>query len=416
MLLTTTIPCHLSKSDADALNRASGEVYTRVVVTHWRAYRNCRHWLSPSGAERLDDWYAKQDAKKPPCILHSHSIDAAQQGFYKAVKTARTNRKEGNVQNARFPHKRKYYRSTIWKNTGIRFLGTQMLLSRARGLPAVRVEFSTKGIVKEVGLVYDLKQKDYFWHIVVEDGIVPTPVIGGNTAAIDMGEIHPIAITDGEQVCIMSCRQLRSVAQGTNKGLAELQLKLSSCTKESRRWRRLRRAQRKMFAQRKRRQRDLLHKVSHATIQWCKERNIGTLAIGDVRNVADKTKVDHRLNSKVRQKISNWPHGMLRQYLGYKAERAGIGVHDDVPEPHTSQTCLKCRHRYKPKGRTYSCTNKLCDFVFPRDGVGGANILSRFLYGELASVLPTQVKYRHPSLMGKRSRADTTEIAAYFCK
>lgn len=158
MLKSVAIPCRLPRAEADALNRASGEAYSRVVVTHWRVYRRTGHWLSTGAAERLDDYYAQGAVR----LLHAHSIDAAQQGFYKAVKTARTNRKGGKVQNAHFPHKRKWYRTTVWKSTGVRYRDGRMLLSRARGLQPICVDFQTEGQVREVRLVYDLKQRGYF--------------------------------------------------------------------------------------------------------------------------------------------------------------------------------------------------------------------------------------------------------------
>jgi putative transposase len=137
------------------------------------------------------------------------------------------------------------------------------------------------------------------------------------------------------------------------------------------------------------------------------------LAIGDVRNVADKTKEKKRLKRPERQKIANWSHGTIRRYLGYKAEAAGISVHDRVPEHHTSQTCPSCGHRHKPRGRVFQCP--ACGFVFPRDGVGCANILSRELHGELAKVRPTTAKYRRPFQRwfrnGLRSPADTRQVA-----
>jgi putative transposase len=137
------------------------------------------------------------------------------------------------------------------------------------------------------------------------------------------------------------------------------------------------------------------------------------LAIGDVRDVADKTKEKKRLKRPERQKVSNWPHGTIRRYLGYKAEAAGISVHDRVPEPYTSQTCLACGHRHKPRGRVFQCP--VCRYVFPRDGVGCANLLSRELYDELAKVRPTAAKYRRPFQRwfwnGLRSPADIRQVA-----
>jgi len=81
------IGCRLPKKMADDLNWESGRIYSAVMVEHWRIYRNkCGIafrkkgvWLKQSQAEKLGDLY---DADSPR-HLHAHSIDAAQQGFYK---------------------------------------------------------------------------------------------------------------------------------------------------------------------------------------------------------------------------------------------------------------------------------------------------------------------------------------------
>jgi putative transposase len=404
MIRTHSIPCTLPKAEADALNRESGRVYTETLVWHYRTYRRTGIWLSPVAAEKLGDFLSET-------TLHAHSRDAAQQGFYQACKTAKACRAEGL--SVRYPHKRKSYRTTIWKSTGIRVREGVVLLARARGRAPLAFPWTGEGTLLEVRLVYDLKQRRYLWHLVLEDGQEPVPAASDRTAAIDLGEIHPVAITDGEEACIVSCRELRSIAQQTNKELAALQKKKARCQRGSQRSRRLGRAKRKLLARQKRRRRDLEHKISRATIGWCVEKQIGVLAIGNVRHVADKTKQTKRLARPERQKISTWPHGTIRRYLGYKAGAAGISVHDRVPEQHTSQTCLACGHRHKPRGRAFQCP--VCGFVFPRDGVGCANLLSRVLHGDLAKVRPTTAKYRRPFRRwfrnGLRSPADTRQIA-----
>ena len=115
MIRTVVFRCHLSQKEADALNRESGRIYSRVMVEHYRIYRKKGIWLNNAQAEKLDDVYHGHEA----ALLHSHSIDASQQGFYKACKTAKTNKADG-LPGARYPHKRKHYRTTVWKNTGIR--------------------------------------------------------------------------------------------------------------------------------------------------------------------------------------------------------------------------------------------------------------------------------------------------------
>ncbi len=88
MIRTHIIACKLPKATADALNRASGALYTSTLVTHYRVYRKrgkrTRHWLSQFAAMRLNDYLTRH---QPP-LLHAHSKDAAQEGFYKACKTA----------------------------------------------------------------------------------------------------------------------------------------------------------------------------------------------------------------------------------------------------------------------------------------------------------------------------------------
>ena len=100
------------------------------------------------------------------------------------------------------------------------------------------------------------------------------------------------------------------------------------------------------------------------------EQQVGTLALGDVRDVAD----GKRLHAKSQQKISTWSHGKLRALITYKAEAAGITV-ELVDEHDTSQTCPNCGERHKPKGRRYRCP--ACGFAAHRDVVGAANTCFR---------------------------------------
>ncbi len=399
MIHTIYFACHLPRSSADALNRESGRIYSQVLVEQYRIYRKKGIWLSPVAQERYNDFL---NADQTP-LLHSHSIDAAQQGFPKACKTTRQARKAGLAE-AKYPRKRKYYRTTIWKNSGIRLRDGYLLLSLARGteplevaLPEPLKELPVEAF-SEMRLVYNRSSRHYEWHLVVDDGVKPEPVQNGYVAAGDLGEIHPITLTDGEEALVVSCRQLRAQNQHTNYVLAKMQAKQAKMQRGSRRWKRLNRRKVRFLAKQERRKRDLEHKISREAVEWCVERKIGTLAIGDVRDIAD----GKRLNAKSQQKISNWSHGKIRCYIGYKAEAVGITVVDDVNEAYTSQTCPSCQHKYKPKGRVYDCP--ACGFCGHRDVVGASNILSRVVYGELGKVRPPEtVKYRHPVLRGKRS-------------
>jgi len=372
MIRTLILPCNLSSKVADSLNRESGRIYTEVMIEHYRVYRKHGVWLNNPRMQKYHDRISQES------FLHAHSIDAAQEAFYKACKTAKANRDDG----ASYPHKKKFYRTTIWKNTGIRKRGNHLLLALARGnepiafrLPSSLSVLEGKQFL-EVRLVYN---KNYEWHLVIETGIEPRISTGTNVAGVDLGEIHPATITDGQQSIIISCRELRSLNQYRNKRLAELKSLQATKKKQSRRWWRIQRRINRFLAKNKAQRRDLEHKISRAVVDWCILHQVGTLVIGDVRDVAD----GKRLNRKSQQKVSNWSHGQIRKYIAYKAEAEGIVVNDEVNEAYTSQTCVHCGRKRKPKGRIYSCE---CGQTYHRDIGGAANILSRFCYGELSKV------------------------------
>jgi putative transposase len=405
MIRTHIIECNLPKSDADALNRESGRVYTGVMVEHWRVYRKHAIWLSRSVDEKLSDYYTQDD----PALLHSHSKDAAQQAFATACKTTHALRAVGI--DAHFPHRRKYYRTSIWKNTGIRMRAGVLLLARSKGLSPVSVTLPVQlaalsgSAFVEARLVFDRVTCKYTWHLVVEDGAI-TPLAPGNaTLGIDMGEIHPAVCTDGLSTVVVSCKALRALRQYTQKRGSRLQSLMGTKTKGSRRWKRLKKRDNRFRAQQKRRIRDLEHKISREVVRFALENKAGTIAIGDVRDIADKTDKGHVQN----QRMSTWDHGRVCGYITYKAQYVGMKV-VLVDEYHTTQSCPTCGQRTKPKGRTYVCL--ACGFRGHRDAVGAANILSRQLHGKLTGVLATEPKYRFPHpVWVKRSRLDTAELA-----
>ena len=411
MIRTYFIPCDLPRPVADALNRASGAVYTRTLVTHYRVYRRRgqkkRHWLSQFAAMRLNDYLTRDD----PPLLHAHSKDAAQEAFYKACKTAKANRALG----ANYPHKRKMWRTTIWKQRGIRRKDAALFLSRAKGLPPITLSLPERLRdvlrVLEVRLVYDRRAHRYSWHLVVENGKQPKAAPGTNVVAADLGEIHPAVVGDEQHSTIITCRERRHQQQGHAKRLAKLSKALSRKTKGSRRYRRLQRARTRMRAKHKRVMRDMEHKIASAVVDVAVERQAATIAIGDVRDIADG--VNH--GKQHNQQSSQWNHGRIRQYIIYKAEAEGIAV-ELVDEHYTTQTCPNCSERHKPRGRRYSCGR--CGFSAHRDVVGQINILSRYKTGQVGALrAPTEIKHRMPhNLRLMRRRRDTGQPATVVAR
>jgi putative transposase len=284
MIRTYTLECSLPNAEADALNQESGRLYTLTLLWHYRVYRRTGRWLSPSQAQKLGDFLGG------PTTLHAHSRDAAQQAFYRACQIAKACKARGLPHH--YPRHRKRFRTTIWKNTGIRVRAGRLLLSRARGLSPVCVPlpapllFLPPSAFLEARLVWDRASRRYNWHLVVEEGATPAPPPGTRVAAVDLGEIHPAALTDGEAAVVVTARALRSTKQYTAKRLSQIQARASRQKPGSRRARRLKRRKARFLAQQKRRVRDIEHKVSRAVVSWAEAHGVGRLAIGDVRDIA----------------------------------------------------------------------------------------------------------------------------------
>jgi len=383
MICTHKFPCTLLRDTADALNRESGRVYTETLVWQYRIYRRKGIWLSPGASERLGDCLSGT-------TLHAHSRDAAQQAFHKACKTAKANREMG----AKYPHKRKWYRSTIWKNTGIRVKDGCLLLARARGLAPVAVSLPPalqsldQAAFVEMRLIYDRAARRYDWHLVVENGI-PTPVAPGTaTLTADLGEIHPAAIANEQGVVVIfSARDLRALNQYRHKRLANLQARQSRCKKGSRRWKRLQRRKVYLLARNNCQRRDIEHKVTRAITIHAKQQRARRLIVGDLRTVS----TGKRLHRNAQQKVSGWSHGRQIAYLTYKLAAEGIAV-ERQSEAYSSKTCPQCGAHNKPNGRNYHCSN--CGFIGHRDAVGAVNLESKALYGSYSRIQPRSVMYR----------------------
>ncbi len=411
MIRTHILPCGLPRARADDLNRSSGTIYTAVLVQHWRIWRQGgRHWLSEKAGTFLSDLRLRECPL--PKGIHSHSIDAAQQGFYKACVTTRAVRKAGFTE-ARFPHWTKTFRTTIWKNTGFKREGDTLRLSGGGRTKKEREEFEISLPIPErlrdclrfleVRLVYNKEARRYTWHIVVENGLKPKTAPGTNVVSVDLGEIHPAVVGDKTAATIITCRERRHESQGHTKRLAKITKAIARKAKGSRRRKRLVRAKARMKAKHEQVLRDMEHKISRAVVAFAAERKAGTIVLGDVRDIADGIECGKEHNGR----MSRWNHGKIRAYIDYKAAAEGIKVESPVDEHSTSKTCPHCGYRHKPRGRKFRCPS--CGFQAHRDVVGQINILSRFLEGDVGRLpAPTEIKHRIPHNLRVMRRCQDT--------
>jgi putative transposase len=211
---------------------------------------------------------------------------------------------------------------------------------------------------------------------------VETPEIKrtGETAGIDLGEIHLAVANIGETTIIINGRELRSKRRYQNKLKGKFQQRLSKHKKGSRKYKSLNRKKKQVLKRLDNQIKDILHKQTAKLIQTLKSNDVCTAAIGDVRDI--RQNVDY--GAKANQKIHQMPSGQVRAMIEYKCAKHGIET-VIINEAYSSQTCPKCLKKHKPSNRNYKCS--FCGFEYHRDGVGAINIRQKQMYREYAPVV-----------------------------
>jgi len=139
----------------------------------------------------------------------------------------------------------------------------------------------------------------------------------------------------------------------------------------SRRWRKLRMAQRRAETAHRRRVYQAHHEAAQTVLSWALEHRVGTLVLGDPKGIAG-----HNAGRRQNRRVANtWRRTHLSAALIDKAQLCGIAV-VKIDERGTSSTCPECGQRVpKPKGRVFVCRH--CGHRGHRDVVGARNIAAR---------------------------------------
>lgn len=348
----------IGRSDLlDALAKASGELYSRTVVSFWRTVKRQDHWLKPAAMMR---W---QNSKK----LHAHSADASVQSFYSALDSWRTRRKEDPK--AKPPRKQKHFYKIQWKSGAIKIKDGSLTLANGRGneplvIPGWRFE-----LPKLVEVGWDGRQYELRACYLAQ---AKAQALGTKVAGVDLGEIHIAAAYDGERSYILNGRALRSMRCYQNKLKGFLSWQIDIRPKGSHRRRRWIVSKHKQLARLQHQILDLLHKQTTRLVSTLWRSGVQTVVIGDLRDI----RLDLDYGPSANQSLHQWCAGKTRHMLEYKCARLGMATKLQ-DEAYTSQDCPRCGARHKPNGRKYLCRS--CGFACHRDVVGAANIRAKYL-------------------------------------
>ncbi|MBI4850752.1 MAG: IS200/IS605 family element transposase accessory protein TnpB [Acidobacteria bacterium] len=381
----------------------SARLWNKMVKLHLRFRKHNRKW--PTQAQ-----FEKHFARK--FRLHSQTIQALIGKFFANIDSTCTNRANGDKR-ARYPYKEKTYFNPVWKGQHIKQDNNYIILpmgidphSRKRNLAiCVRLpEQIPQGKIVQAELAFGKLLLTIQNEIEVEKPKVE------KIAASDLGSIHLAVVTDSTNSLALVGRGLRSINQGKAKALAQISQLQSRCEKYSRRWKKLQATKRKILRKTQNQTHNLLHKAANEIVNYCKEKEVSKLVVGDITEINrnKKKKSSRRLN----QEMGLLSLGVFVGYLKYKLAAIGTEL-ESYSESYTTKTCPACGHKHKPKGRQYHCPK--CGFIGVRDEVGAINLLNKFLNkGEIKpqSLIPKgNVKYLRPvRLKDFAKRSSPTDI------
>ena len=298
--------------------------------------------------------------------------------------------KSGKIQGktAKLPFKTKHFYNTGWNYQGIKSdyskgeiklckkILTDDIGGNHRPTPVVCYVKTIPQNIVEIELLYrnGLKLAIKYKEPDIEH-LIPS----GNSAAIDLGEIHSIASIDnlGDAI-IITGRKLRSIKRYRNKECGKICSKMSRCTKGSRQYKKYAKAKWKLLYKADNQIKDAIHKTTKLYLDYCLEHNITTVFYGDLDACTRDTK--GHIGKGVGQKLSQWCFGKIVEQLENKLCRYGIDL-IKVDEAYTTRKCPSCGALNKPANRNYRC---LCGYEQHRDLVGSINLLNQNAGAELS--------------------------------
>jgi len=228
-----------------------------------------------------------------------------------------------------------------------------------------------EGTSKMCNVIYD---GGWMAHVVYE---VPEPpqTSDKNVLAIDLGIINLAATVDlNGRSKLYSGRQALSVQHYFNKEIARVQsLTARQHNKKGSH------AVSRMHKKKRRQVNLILHSVSKALVEDAKRNRVGTIVVGDLKNIR-KDNGKGKNWGRNNQKLHAWGFRKLLTQIRYKATLSGIRV-VEVSERNTSRRCSVCGVVRKANRRhrgLYVCSK--CGAVLNADVNAAVNMLRTYLH------------------------------------
>ncbi|MFS8915101.1 transposase [Synechococcus sp. H55.7] len=213
-----------------------------------------------------------------------------------------------------------------------------------------------------------IKRKDgsYYIQIGVEHD-PPEPRDTTGAIGVDLGRRDIAHTSEGDN---WNGQQLNQVRDHYSRLRAALQRKASRGTRSTRR--RCRELLQRLSGRERRFQTWVNHRISKSIVARAQATH-SFIALEDLTGIRERT--NQQPPSKTERRRSNsWAFYQLRQFVQYKAARAGIQV-VVVPPAYSSQTCHQCLWIGQREGKHFRCVNPACGWEGDAD-LNGANVIA----------------------------------------
>jgi IS605 OrfB family transposase len=206
------------------------------------------------------------------------------------------------------------------------------------------------------------KRKGYYIDIQVKEP-VPEPDEAQGTLGVDLGIKNIATLSDGTT---HAGAPLNAYRLQRHKIRRSLQSKADTGTPSTRK--NARRVLKRLSGKERRYQRWVNHQISKHIVQTAK-RTQCAIVLEQLQGIRQRT--NQRLRRSQRGLHNRWAFHQLRQFIEYKARRAGVQV-VSVSPAYTSQMCSECFHMGTRRRERFRCTH--CGIGIDADLNGALNL------------------------------------------
>jgi len=311
--------CHLSKNLFNEANYIIRQELTQNGK--WTRFNTLNENLNKGGSDN----YTLLPSQTANRILYT--LDKSWKAFFKSIREWKAHPSKYKAK----PEPPRYKRIDgehilLFTNQQVKIKDGYLLFPKMTDIQPLKTRLGDDTKLKEVRIIP--RGTGYVCEIVYEKDVEPHNLTPDNVAGIDLGvrNIVTMANNIGEKPIVIKGGFVKSMNQYYNKMRAELQsiYDLQGIKGGSK--------MRTLTEKRNRKMKDTMHKMSRFVIDYCVDRDIGTLVIGHNDNWKQNVNIGRRNN----QNFVSIPYYILINDITYKGEEVGIKVIEQE-EAHTSK-------------------------------------------------------------------------------